>query len=137
MSNEIKIRSLTVNDRKRLSSLIQKLADKVGDRSMLNMISSQIKDSGAVGDSNTEKEDGYTQVGIKILLKIVEILETETHAWFADLIGVTEEEFLKLPMDTEMIIIEQIVNAQEASSFFTKALQLFKRIKQFQNRQGR
>ena len=119
--------------------MIQKLAVMVGDHSMLNLISSQIGKGKATEAVENEKSSAevYTQAGLTILRKILEVLEEETHEWFSDLIGVTKEEFLNLPIDTEVIIIQQIVDSAEASSFFTKALQLFSRIKQFQNKQGK
>jgi len=139
MTQAIQIRPLTIQDRKKLSAMIQKLAVMVGDQSMLNLISSQIGKAKAAEAVDNEKSSAeiYTQVGLTILRKILEVLEEETHEWFSDLIGVTKEEFLQLPIDTEVIIIQQIVDSAEASSFFTKALQLFSRIKQFQNKQGK
>lgn len=135
MIQEIKIRPLTIKDRKRLSTLIQKLAETAGDRSLFRMISSQIQ-SVKQPDADQGAEEDYVQIGLKILKKILEVLEEETHDWFADLIGVSRDEFLDLPMDTEAVIIEQIIASREASSFFTKALQLFNRIKQYRNTQG-
>lgn len=139
MSNEIKIRSLTVKDRKKLSTLIQKLSETAGDHSLLNMISSQIKKAQEPATESSGQED-YIQIGLKVLRNLLEILEEETHEWFADLIGVDikadEEAFVRMPFDTEALIIEQIVDAAEVGSFFTKALQLFNRIKQYQNKQG-
>ena len=134
MSNEIKIRPLTVRDRKKLSYLIQKLSDVAGDRSFSNMISSQIQKS-KNPDTETSQED-YVQIGLKILKNLLEVFEEETHELFADLIGVDKDKFLDLPIDTEVEIIEQIVNSQEASSFFTKALHLFSRTKKYINKQG-
>jgi len=136
MTQEIKIRALTVRDRKRLSALVQQLATTIGDRSLVNMISSQIAKKAEVQESGPAEED-YVQVGLTILRKLLEVLEDETHDWFSDLIGVTREQFVDLPFDTEALIIEQIVEANEVSSFFTKALQLFSRIKQYQNKQGK
>ncbi len=135
MSNEIKIRSLTVKDRKKLSALIQQLAETVGDRSLFGMISSQIQKTKQPENPDDLQED-YIQIGLNILKKVLEVLEDETHDWFADLIGVSRDEFIALPFDTETEIIEQIVNSREVSSFFTKALQLFSRIKKYQNKQG-
>jgi len=139
MTQAIQIRPLTIQDRKKLSAMIQKLAAMVGDQSMLNLISSQIGKGKAADPAENEKSSAevYTQVGLTILRKILEVLEEETHEWFSDLIGVTKEDFLNLPIDTEVVIIQQIVDSAEASSFFTKALQLFNRIKQFQNKQGK
>lgn len=135
MSNEIKIRSLTVRDRKTLSFLIQKLSEKAGDHSIVNMISSQVKQS---EKSETEsKEEDYVQLGLRLLKSILEVFESETHEWFSDLIGVEKDKFLDLPIDTEIEIINQIVDAQESSNFFIKALQLYNRIKKYQNKQGK
>ena len=136
---EIKIRPLTVKDRKKLSSLIQKLSEKVGGQSWMNLISSQVtkmKENPENDGEDTGNED-YIQIGLKVLRNVLEILEEETQEWFSDLIGVTIDEFLDLPIDTEIEIIDQIINAQEASSFFIKALQLFNRIKTYQNKQGK
>ena len=135
MSNEIKIRPLTVKDRKRLSALIQKMAESVGDHSLLRMISSQIQKSKQPESEDTLQED-YIQLAIKILKKLLEVLEDETHEWFADLIGTDKDTFLTMPFDTEAIIIDQITNAVEVNSFFTKALQLFSKIKQYRSKQG-
>jgi hypothetical protein len=143
-TKEIKIRRLTVADRKRLSTLIDKLAETVGDNSLLNMISSTVTnnsqsspENGEKNGENTseeEKEENFIQIGVKILQALVQKLEEETHEWFSELIGVSQEEFLSLPFDTELKIIDQMVNAQESSSFFTIASGLYKKMQSLQDK---
>lgn len=125
-----KIRPLKVSDRKRLSGMIQKLTEVMGDESLLNAISSL--NTTAVGGAGSEGEgsegDGaVANVGLKIIKMLLQTLEDETQEWFADLLGVTPAEFLGLPFNTEMDVIEQIVQAEESSAFFTIASRLFKK----------
>lgn len=139
---KIEIRRLTIADRKLLSNLIKKLADTVGDTSLTNLISSAVTVSSEAvdnqdkkeGSTEEKKEDNAIQIGIKILKELIDTLETETHAWFADLIGVSEDAFLKLPLDTEAKIVDQIIESEEASSFFTIASRLYSKIDLLQSK---
>ena len=136
---KIKIRKLTVADRKTLSNLIKNLADTVGDASLFNLISSAVTASPEAKENRSEKaeetkEDSAIQIGIKVLQALLDTLENDTHTWFSELIGVSKEDFLKLPIDTEAVIIEQIVESEEASSFFTIASRLYKKIDSLQNK---
>lgn len=124
---EIKIRKLKVSDRKRLSKLVTKLADVMGDESLLNVISSAAPEAKAESGAAEGGEDNAVKIGIKVIRLLLETLEDETHAWFSDLIGVKPEQFLDLPLDTELKILDQLVNASEASNFFTLASQLYKK----------
>lgn len=135
----IQIRKLKVADRKRLSAMIEKLTERVGDDALLNTISSAVTQRNAA-KSNEETQNGdnlensVIQIGIKIIKMCLQVLEDETHEWFADLLNVTKEEFIDLPLDTEVIVIEQMVQAEEASSFFTIASRLYKKIETLQSR---
>lgn len=133
---KIKIRKLKVSDRKRLSALIKALAETAKDESLLNVISSALSASPVSGDNDKEenKEESIILVGIKMLQSLLSILEEETQAWFMNLIDVTKEDFLNLPIDTEMIIIEQLVESAEAKSFFTIASRLYSKIELLQNK---
>lgn len=138
-NDEIKIRLLTVADRKRLSSLIKRLTSTTGDDSFVTMISSAITARAEAKDSKDKeiisgKTTTAIQVGLKIIQLLLEFLEEETHTWFADLVNVEKEEFLKLPIDTEMIILEQMVTSEESSNFFTIASRLYSKIGAFQER---
>lgn len=135
---EIKIRTLQVADRKRMSSMIEELADIAGHKSLLNKISSAISTT-AEGKSGTDGKNGEEsaiKLGIDLLTTLLKTMEEETHEWFSELIGVGKEEFLELPIDTELIIIDQMISSEEASSFFTIASQLYKKILLLRNKFG-
>jgi len=134
---EIKIRKLTVADRKKLSNLVLRLSEEVGGTDFTNLISSQVSKVSS-GHANEEEKDtnSYMQIGLKMLQAVLQTLEDETHIWFADLIGVTIEEFSEFPLDTEPEIINQIIEAPESSSFFTKALHLYNKTKKYMDKQG-
>ena len=135
---EIKIRKLKISDRKRLSALISKLINNTGDDSITNIISSSVTDQKEKGEAEKSGKvsSGSIQLAIRVIKTLLVVLEKETQEWFADLVGVSEEEFLELPCDTEMSILEQIVEAEEASSFFTIASRLYSKIEKFQNKFG-
>jgi hypothetical protein len=126
----MQIRKLTVKDRKRLSFLIKKLTEVSGDKSLLTLISS------TKANNNTESEDdnGTMLLGINLLRLLLDTLEVETQEWFSELIGVTVDKFYELPIDTEAIIIKQIVEAEESNSFFTIVSELYSKIQTFQNK---
>lgn len=136
---EIKIRRLTVGDRKRLSDLIIKLTKEVENASLLNVISSAITSSTSSKKSKEKVEEpenkGAIKLGVKVVQLLLKNLEEETHEWFSDLIGLkNKEDFINLPIDTELIIIKQIKEASEANSFFTIASELYSMTKKFQNK---
>jgi hypothetical protein len=132
----MKIRKLTVADRKRLTSLIKKLTDTTGDKSLLKIISST---RAATVSSETEdsEQDSSILVGLNLLKALLETLETETQEWFSSLIGVTVDEFYNLPIDTEALIIQQIVEAEEIKSFFTIVSGLVSKMQSFQGKFAR
>ena len=138
VEKEIKIRKLKVADRKRLSAMIEKLVEIAGDDSLLNKISSAISSSSKGKGEGEEKdsEDSAIKLGIELLTTLLKTLEEETHEWFSELINVGKDEFLELPIDTELVIINQMVHAEESSSFFTIASQLYKKIELLQNKFG-
>ena len=138
---EIKIRKLKVSDRKRLSALIKTLAETAKDESLLNVISSALSAPPASSNyaeakdgKEEKKEESIILVGIRMLQSLLSILEDETQQWFMDLIDVSEEEFLSLPIDTEMLIIEQLVESEEAKSFFIIASRLYNKINVLQTK---
>jgi hypothetical protein len=122
--SDIKIRPLKVKDRIVLADMVKKLADKLGDNNLLNFITI---DGGA---GKTEKADnsGFAVVGLRILKMLLEVLGEDMRKWFASLVEKTPEEFDNLPFGTEIIIIEQLTEAKEASDFFTGALRLYKKM---------
>lgn len=129
MIEEIKIRELKRKDRKTVAAMIKKLADKVGTNGLLNIIVSD--PSSTTTDTPVKKDDVFTRIGVELIKMLLDVLEDDVAAWFSDLIGKSPEEFDEMPFDVEMIIIEQLMEAQEANSFFTRALRAYSKIKTF------
>jgi dihydroxyacetone kinase DhaKLM complex PTS-EIIA-like component DhaM len=129
----VKIRMLTMADRNRLSALIAKLADVWGNQNLLNIIQPEPEAQGNKGSGADDGKQRLLEIGIKIIRTLIEILEKETHLWFADLVGVSMDEFMALPFDTELEILTQLSEAPEVERFFTKASQLSKKINGYRN----
>jgi hypothetical protein len=130
----MKIRPLTVEDRDVLAGMVKKLADKLGDTNLLNFIFPDgATKAGGKAEEKTEGKDGlsYTTIGIKVLKLLLETLSSDVRSWFSSLANTTPEEFKKMPFDTEVVIIEQLVNSTEAENFFTGALRLYKKMQGF------
>jgi hypothetical protein len=131
-TEEIKIRPLIRKDRKLLTAMIRKLADKIGTAGLMNIIVSE--PAGVPGGDSKPKpkeENVFTRVGIEIVKQLLDILEEDVSAWFADLVGRSPDEFDKLPFDVDMIIIEQLANSEEANSFFMRASRVLNKMKTF------
>jgi hypothetical protein len=129
-TSEIKIRKLKYKDRKTLSALIGKLADKIGTKGITDIIVSDI--SGVTDDEKTvpDKNAVFVKIGVELLDRAFKFLENDVREWFSDLIGIDKEKFNDdMPFDIEMIIIEQLVEAKEINSFFTHALRAFNGMK--------
>jgi hypothetical protein len=131
---EIKIRPLLRKDRKTVAGLIRKMVDKLGSSSLLTLISSDVatgKKTAATVEPETDNK--LITIGIDMFKMMLEVIEDDVAAWFADLINVKVEEFDNLPFDIEIKILEQIVEAPEAADFFTGALRLSKKMQGFAN----
>jgi hypothetical protein len=121
-----KIRKLTRKDRKTFTSLIQKLALSLKNDEILDLIK-----HGVTSEKESKKDPGkeqdvrvWAKLGVELLNNILDTLDKECAEWFADLIGVTQEEFDNLPMDIEIKIIDQLMSCEEIDNFFESALQL-------------
>jgi hypothetical protein len=122
----MKIRKLTRGDRKKLTSMIKALAVKIGSSQLLNIISPEAK-----GEGETGKGNAIENIGIEVFKTMLEHLESDLCEWFADLVGVTVEEFDDLPFNAELDIISQVADAEEFADFFTQASQLRNRVESF------
>jgi len=125
------IRKLTRKDRKVLTGLILKFVKKTGRKELVGMVpSSDMKE-----EVSEEKEtENVLSMSMDVLKDMLDVIETDVTVWFADLIGVTVEEFDCLDFDIEIDIISQLVTSDKFKSFFSKGLQLRKEISDFASR---
>jgi hypothetical protein len=127
METSYKIRELKRKDRKIVSAMIVKLADKLGNTGVLNLISSAAPGSTQTPES-TKPDNSALTIGIELIKLALTTPEDDVAAWFASLIGKTPEEFDDLPLDIEVRIIDQLRNAPEVNVFFSGAWQQYKAI---------
>jgi uncharacterized protein YjgD (DUF1641 family) len=116
------IRPLIRKDRKRVTAMIKKVITETRDEAIQNLISSESPQV----ENETEAEHWgvtITDIGVDILVKGIEFLDDDIGEWFADLLGVSMEEFDKMPADIEIQVFKQIKERPEASAFFTRAWQ--------------
>jgi hypothetical protein len=121
---EYKIRPLIKADQRRISAIFGKLVDKIDDQSILNIIQNT-GDSTVAEISDEQRKTNIIRVFMEIFKRCVSTMHDEIVAWFADLIGVTVEQYDQLPIDIDVRILEQIKGAAEVENFFTGALRLY------------
>jgi hypothetical protein len=125
-NRQIKIRKLKYSDFRRVKSMIEKLADKVDDKSIFNIISNTgAESSDGPKISDDERKTNIIRVFIEILKRMINGLHDDVVAWFADLIGVTVAEYDEMPIDIDIIILEQLKNSPDVDNFFIGASHLF------------
>lgn len=120
----IKIRKLCRKDRCTLTSLITKFVGKTGQHNLTNMVPSL--------DEATKKDNDQKEMltfTVQLLTDMVKHIDAEIAPWFADLIGVSVEEFDDLPFDVEVDIIDQLISSTKFVAFFFKVSQVRKKIK--------
>lgn len=126
MENSFTIRPLLKKDQRRVSAMLAQLADKIDDKSILHIIES----TGARAREGEETTDAERQtriirVFIDLFKRLIAGMHDEVVEWFAELIGVSVEQYYELPIDIDVQILEQIKDRPEISNFFTGALRLY------------
>lgn len=128
---EITIRPLRRKDRKFLGEVIKKLVDKVGDKSLLEVIRGDMTTAPQNSGAINIRDDRLISLGVKVIKLALDTLEEEIVTWFADLTGKSVQEFDELPFNVEMVILEKLLEQPELSDFFTRASRSFRKIKSF------
>lgn len=130
-SERYKIRPLLKEDQERISGLFVKLAEKLNDESLYDIISGAREAVGkgdGDGDGATDESARRTQivsVFMSLFRKVATHFMGEVNAFFASLINVTPTEYAKLPFDIDIRILRQLQEAPEVENFFTGALLLY------------
>jgi hypothetical protein len=106
---------------------------KIGKTKLSDIFTSDFSESASkkpdVGQS--------VQLGIMVLTELYDNVIGDLQNWFADLIGKTHAEYMEMPADTTIDIIDQLVDSEDANGFFSRALQLYKKMSTFGNRSKR
>lgn len=130
----VEVRELKTKDLYTLTKILNKLKDKglkevlsnaFGLGMMQNVVKTNVeadKEGEEITDETLEMVG--QQATMDILWFVVENAEEATREFFADLIGMTPEEYDNTPIDTAIDIIRQLSEKEEIKRFFKKALEL-------------
>jgi len=128
----MKIRAFNVGDVFTVVKMISAIAGKAG-KDLRTAFSSSSTD--VSGMSEAEKEAVAHEQGIELMMFIIDrcfdAVEDQLKAWFASLCGMKKDEFLALPADSVLDVVDQIVTQDGAKDFFSKAYQLYKKMNGF------
>jgi len=122
---ESQIRPLKNKDFFTVVEMLMKVKGAIGTQ-LRNL---KAEEKPATPESSTEEAGKATEErGKKVIGTILEILYAEVKddliSWFADLCQVTPEDYMELPLETTVDVVESLVDA----SFFTRAWGLFNKI---------
>lgn len=120
--DEIKIRPLTVGDNRILQNLMERFVEDSKNKWLTTMVKPESKNTGDTEGDGGEMISFFVDIFQDIFTKY----RTDATEWFADLIGVTVEKYKAMPFNTDMVIIDQIKEADEFKDFFTRACLTFK-----------
>ena len=124
---DIKIRKLTIKDRKTFSALLLKLVSNFDRNELTKLIVSDAIQEKQKG-SDEETETRFLNYAIGIMHNVIEHFNSDVTEWFADLLGLTVEKYETLPFDTEIHIVNQIAEAEETAGFFGQRSAIYKAI---------
>lgn len=87
----------------------------------------------AVGDSPKEGEakDPTIRLGFIVLTKLFDNLFDDFVKWIASLLGMPYEEYLELPPESTLDIIDQLVEGEDSKRFFKRAWELSRKMQAF------
>ena len=122
---ELKIRSLTNQDFFTVVDMLTNLSAGAG-RDIAGLISSKkpVKEQ-----TDEEQENQTLMTGILVIQTCYKHAKDDLIKWFASLCNKSVKEYLAMPPETTIAVMEYLAEAQEARSFFTRAWRLFKKMK--------
>jgi hypothetical protein len=122
---EVKLRPLTRADRKLLTAMVKRLAEKVGSKGILDVFNADVVEEAKESTQETGAlNPALIGLGVKLLSSLIEHFEIEMDQWFASLLDCSIEELDTYQIGVDLEIINQLVESEEAEDFFSNALRL-------------
>lgn len=126
----IKIRPYNVSDVFALAKMISSLIGSAGN-DLRSLFSGESAPEEEDQRTDEEKEKEAEEQGIAIIMLVMHKCYSGAEPllmdWFASLCEVSTADFLRMPPETALEVIEQIAERKESKDFFSKAYQLFKK----------
>jgi hypothetical protein len=126
MGEQLTIRTLTVDDNRRLTRMLGKLIKTADGEWLQHLVAASSPAVGQPMDDEAAESVKYARLFGEIATWLLEVHETDIEQLFASLLNKSVEEYRQLPFDTDVVIVEQIKEAPEFKSFFSKACAVFK-----------
>lgn len=91
--------------------------------------------------SAKRNDEEVGKIGIQLMTTVLmtcyETVEDKLKAWFADLLGVSIDDYMEMPLNTTPDLIDYLASAQECTSFFMQVWRLYKKMNGLQNQFGK
>jgi hypothetical protein len=121
---DLKIRKLKKRDQKRLSGIFKAIAKSLKKDYIRELMRSK-GDDGKQMPEDDRKAAMFSAI-IKIISDAAGSVKTEIDLFFADLCGMTIEEYEEQDIDIDMQVLNALKEAPEAVNFFNGALRPFR-----------
>ena len=121
------VRRLKLKDRKKVSGLIKKFAERSGNEGLMQMVPGTPKPESEEADGSPAEK--IYELMRNVMGSLIDWVEEDVTAWFMELTGIeTREEWDDLPFDIEVYILEELYKQTGFNNFFSKALGLYNKI---------
>lgn len=125
----IKVRPLKTKDVMTVARMLLKVVDEAKDKLSNIIKASNLPPEEAEKETESQKKVRKMELGLTLALTVLDTClihaEGDLKAWFADLIGVTPEEFDETDLNTIPEIMNQLKTNEDLKSFFSNVLALF------------
>lgn len=120
------IRELLKSDQERIAGIFSKMIEVTGKDAIRDIIksSSAVSSGGKKVDPDEQKAQLFDAF-FRALTAAVGTLNKECSAFFADLVGLSVEDYYKQPIDIDVRVMDQLKDAPEVESFFIHASHLY------------
>lgn len=134
----IEIRALKRKDRKTLGKLIIKFVKKTDSdkQTLINLIPPSEDSTESDLDNDESRTAKIVSFAFSLIEGFIQFIEDDVTAWFMDLANVkTIEEYDNLGFDVEAQILDKLIDDPGFISFFSKGLQVRRKIQNLANPQ--
>lgn len=121
----MEIRSLINRDLFTVVGMLKKTGEIAGSEKLSELFSAAAGDS-AKKDINLDKVS--TRLGFLVLSELYDKVSDDLQNWFASLCSKKLDEFMEMPAETTLEIIDQLVHKEDTRRFFSRAWELYKKI---------
>lgn len=118
----MKIRQITIADNDKLADILVSLAEHVDFEAI-----KKLREPDPERDDVSQTDDSTMIDYFKELIAgALRVQRVELRTWFSDLLNVSVDEYMTLPFDTDVDVIQQLVDQKGFVSFFVKACAVFR-----------